>query len=35
MKAYARFDKILTVGYFLNELSIIDVKCVHLYGWDD
>ena len=25
MNAYARFDEILTVGYFLNGLSILDV----------
>ena len=26
MKAYARFDEILTVGYFPNGLSILDVE---------
>ena len=42
MKAYARFDEILTVGYLLNGLSILDVKFANLvplrrllYGWDD
>ena len=42
MKACARFDEILIVGYFLNGLSILDVKFAnlstfwrHLYGWDD
>ena len=39
MKAYARFDEILTVGYFLYVLSILAVKFAnlgplwrHLYG---
>ena len=42
MKAYARFDEILNVGYFLNELSILYMEFVnlaplwrHLYGRDD
>ena len=42
MKAYARFDEILTMCYFLNGLSILDVKFAnlvplwhHLYGRDD
>ena len=30
MKAYARFDEILTAGYFLNGLSILDVKFANL-----
>ena len=42
MKAYARFDEVLIAGYFLNGLSILDVKFAdlapiwrHLYGRDD
>ena len=42
MEACARFDEILTVGCFLNGLSILDVKCAnlvpiwgHLCGRDD
>ena len=42
MKAYARFDEILNREYFLNGLSILDVKFAnlvplwcHLYGPDD
>ena len=41
MKADTRFDEILIVGYFLNGLSILDVKFAnlappwrHLYGRD-
>ena len=30
MKAYGRFDEILTVGYFLNGLSILDLKFANL-----
>ena len=30
MKAYARFDEILTLGYFLKELSISDAKFANL-----
>ena len=42
MKACARFNKIPIVGYFLNALSILEVKFAnlaalsrHLYGRDD
>ena len=42
MKAYARFDEILSAQYFLNGLSILDMKLAnlvplwrHLYGQDD
>ena len=44
MKAYARFDLSLTMGYFLNGPSILEVKfanlvplCHHLlvYGQDE
>ena len=42
MKAYARFDESLTMGYFLNELLILDMKFAnlvplgrHLYERDD
>ena len=42
MKAYARFDEILTVRYFFNGLSILDVEFAtlvslwgHLYGRDN
>ena len=42
MKAYARSDEILNVGYFLNGLLILDVKFAnsvllwhHLYGRHD
>ena len=42
MKAYAMFDETLTAGYFLNGLSILDVKFAysvplwhHLYGRHD
>ena len=30
MKAYVSFDEILTVGYFLNGLSILDAKFTNL-----
>ena len=30
MKAYARFDESLTMGYFLNELLILDMKFANL-----
>ena len=30
MKAYARFDEILNVGYFSNGFSILDVKVANL-----
>ena len=30
MKDYARFDEILTVVYFLNGLSILDMKFAKL-----
>ena len=30
MKASAGFDEILTIGYFLNGLSILDVRFAHL-----
>ena len=30
MKACARFDEILIAGYFLNGLSILDVKFTNL-----
>ena len=42
MKDCGRFDETLSVDYFLNRLSILDVKFVdlaplwrHLYGQDD
>ena len=42
MKAYARSDEILNVGYFLNGLLILDMKFAnsvllwhHLYGRHD
>ena len=42
MKAYERFDEILTIVYFLNGISILDVKFTnlvplwrHLCGWRD
>ena len=42
MKAYARFDEILTVGKFRNGLIILDLKFAslvplwrHLYGRDE
>ena len=30
MKAFTRFEEILTVGYFLNELLILDMKFANL-----
>ena len=30
MKAYARFDEIINMGYFFNGLSILDVKFANL-----
>ena len=42
MKVYAGFDESLTMGYFLNELLILDMKLAnlvplasHLYERDD
>ena len=32
MKAYAQFDEILTVGYYLNGYSILDMKFVNFYA---
>ena len=42
MKAFARFDEILTVGYFFNGFPILDMQSAnlvplrcHLYAQDD